>query len=471
MSIEKTHEFSSKHAVIIGSSIVGLITAKMLAQHFTKVTLLDRDEIPTDVSLRKRVPQGAHVHVLLDAGKHSIEEFYPGLFEEMIQAGASVADTGNEVAWFHHGVWKKRYVSGLKGILCTRPFLEHHIRCRTQAVHNINFLMGTSVEELIATPDKKSIIGVKYHDKKSSTYSELRADLVVDASGRGSQAPAWLSVLGYQIPEEEHIGIDLSYTSCVFKKPDTFNADWKIIIHYPRTPHDWKCGVISCVENNHLMVSLSGYFKDSAPLDDEGFIEFAHALPRPEIYNYLKKTDRVSDIRIHKIPSSRWRHYEKLRSFPENLVLIGDSVCAFNPIFGQGMTVAAKSASLLNKMLLAGELNGISDRYRKALPAIIKVPWFITSVLDMKYSQTKGKRPLGYWFLSWYVGKLLELTSISSTIYHQFSKLIHLKKGLWVILSPRVSVKVLTYGIKSIFIPLEKRANTKEIPYDVSDCK
>jgi flavin-dependent dehydrogenase len=218
------------------------------------------------------------------------------------------------------------------------------------------------------------------------------------------------------------------------------------------------------------MVSLSGYFKDSASLDDEGFIEFAKNLPRPEIYSYLKKTHRISDIRIHKIPSSRWRHYEKLKSFPKNLILLGDSVCAFNPIFAQGMTVAAKSASLLNKMLLAKDLKGISDRYRKALPAIIKVPWLITGVLDMKYSQTKGKRPLGYWFLSWYVSKLLELTSVSSTVYHEFSKLIHLKKGLWVILSPRVSARVLAYGIKSIFIPLEKRANTKEIPYDVSDC-
>jgi 2-polyprenyl-6-methoxyphenol hydroxylase-like FAD-dependent oxidoreductase len=476
--MKNSNPYLFNHAIVIGGSVAGLMAAKVLASHFQKVTILDRDEMPEGAEFRKRVPQGAHVHALMEAGRHIMEKYYPGLFDEITHAGANLVDTGDRIAWFHHGVWKPRYESEIKMLLCTRPFLESSIRRRTQATPNINFLMEADVEDLLFSPDNKLVTGIVYRDKNNgSARREIYADLVVDASGRASLTPTWLSSHGYEAPQEEHIGIDLSYTTCMFEKPKTFQEDWKFLVHYPKTPETWRAGFISCVENNQWLVSLNGYFKDRAPTNIEGFMEFARNLPRTEIFSYINEARPISDIRIHQIPSSCWRHYDALPSFPENLINLGDSVCAFNPIYGQGMTVAAKGVSLLDKLLnefahaSPGNLKGFSNQYRKSLPSVIKLPWFLATVLDLKYPQAKGRRPVGHGFLSWYVGKLFELSSLNVKVYHEFLKVLHLKEGIWTILKPGVSLRVLTYGFKSLFSPLEKRANTKTMPYELGERK
>ena len=212
-----------KHAVVIGGSIAGLMAAKVLSETFNKVTVLDKDTPPDKSEVRKGAPQGAHAHVVLESGREIMEKFYPGLTEEMESGGANIADTANHVAWFHHGVWKMRYKSGIKLTLASRPFLEWNIRQRTAQVPNIQIINETTVADLLSSEDNNTILGVKITKTgNSSNITNLQADLVVDATGRGSRAPIWLTDMGYESPKEEHIGVNLSYTSRMFEKPARF---------------------------------------------------------------------------------------------------------------------------------------------------------------------------------------------------------------------------------------------------------
>ena len=468
---------SFKNAIVIGGSIGGLLAARALADYFENVTVLDRDVLAKHTQVRKTAPQGAHVHVLLESGKDIVENLFPGIWEELLKENLNIIDTARDFIWHHQGVWKARYTSGIKMVLTRRPYLEHCIRTRVRELPNIDFRPGVAVAELLANEDNSRVTGVKIQssDNNSKKTEELRADLIIDASGRGSQSPKWLEDLGYSQPQEERVGINLAYTSRQYEIPESFNNNWQFLIHYPVHPTSWRSGFISTVEGankgeRNWIVSLNGYFNEHAPLDDKGFLEFAKSLTRPDLYNYIKDARPVSDLAIHKFPYSRWRHYEKLSRFPESYIILGDAVCSFNPIFGQGMSMAGKGAHLLKNLLeeqirrSPESLDGLAKKHRKRLPKLAALPWFLTKVLDLNYKSATGKRLLGHGLLAWYVARLLELSSKNPRIYHEFNFVLHMQKGLGNILKPSVSLPVLLYGIKSFFTPLKNRANVDQLP-------
>ncbi|WP_309896370.1 hypothetical protein [Archangium sp.] len=451
------------HAVVIGGSMAGLVNARVLADHFEKVTVLDRDERPQGPEPRKGVPQGQHLHVLLEAGKRVLEELFPGLTQTMRERGIPVIDAGRDMAWQQFGVWKIRFESGIETVMCTRPYLEWEVFQRVTALPNVRLRERITVEELCTDAAKQRVTGVKL--KGPDGEETLEADLVVDASGRGTRSPRWLEELGYGRPEEEKVGIDLGYTSRLYKRPASFQDEWKLLVQYPRSPDVWRAGLIASVEDDRWLVSVNGYFGDHAPTDDEGFLEFTRSLARPGVYDYIKDAEPLSAPVSHKIPTSRWLHYERLPRFPERLVVLGDAVCSFNPIFGQGMTTASLGAKLLGEFLrerglsTPGGLDGVSERFRHKLPEIIRIPWFMASVMDMYYPQTTGSRPPGLGIMHWLLGRLIEMTSVDATVYHQFLQVLHMNQGLESFLRPGTALPVLAYGAKSLFVPLAERAN------------
>ncbi|WNG38410.1 hypothetical protein F0U61_35580 [Archangium violaceum] len=456
------------HAVVIGSSMAGLVNARVLADHFEKVTVLERDERPAGPEPRKGAPQGQHVHLLLEAGKRVLEELFPGLTRETQGSGMNVIDSSRDMAWQHFGVWKVRVPSGIESVLCTRPYLEWSVFQRVKALPQVEIRENVTVEALCTDAEKTRITGVKV--KGPGGEETLEADLLVDASGRGSRSPRWLEELGYGRPEEEKIGIDLAYTSRLYKRPAGFQDDWKLLVQYPRAPEGWRAGFISHVEGDRWIVSVNGYFGDHAPTDDKGFLEFARSLPRPGLYDYIQDAEPLTAPVTHKIPTSRWLHYERLPRFPERLIVTGDAVCAFNPIFGQGMTTASLGAKLLGELLTGkephtpGDLNGVSEQFRRKLPGIIRIPWFMTSVMDMHYPQATGTRPPGVGILHWFFGRLIELTSVDANVYHQFLRVLHMRDGLESLLQPGMALPLLAYGAKSLFVPLAERANVHRMP-------
>jgi 2-polyprenyl-6-methoxyphenol hydroxylase-like FAD-dependent oxidoreductase len=455
-------------AIVIGGSIAGLLSARVLSEHFTEVILLERDPLPSGPEARKGVPQGRHVHALLEAGRMTLEALFPGLVEELHAEGAESGDMARDSAWFHAGSWKTRYASDIRTVLCTRTLLEHKVRSRVAALPNVTLRDGCSVEELLADDSRSRVTGVRV--KGPGGEETLQADLVVDASGRGSRGARWLEALGYERPEEEEVGIDLAYTTRFYERPADFAADWKVLVIYPRAPEEWRAGFLSRVEGGRWIVSLSGYFGDHPPTDEQGFLEFARALPRPDLHEAIRAARPVSDPVIHKIPSSRWLHYERLARFPEGFILFGDAVCALNPIYGQGMTVISLGSQRLGELLTAqgrispGSLRGFSRRFQREFAGLLEMPWLMSTTMDLKYPRAQGRRRPGLGLMQWSFGTMIDLTSLDTRACRRFYEVMHMRRGVEGLLRPDFLTAFLTYGVKSFFVPLHQRANVDTRP-------
>ncbi|NOJ55415.1 MULTISPECIES: FAD-dependent oxidoreductase [Myxococcus] len=456
------HRFG--RAVVMGGSMAGLLSARALADHFEKVVILERDSLPGMHAARKGAPQGTHVHVMLDAGHRLLERFFPGLLQDLQDQGAALIDSSRDVAWHHFGVWKSRVPQGLPLLVCTRPFLEWHVLRRVLALPNVEFHGGVSVEGLLTDASHQRVTGVRL--KKAGVEEPLEAALVVDATGRGSRAPQWLEALGHARPDEEQVRVDLAYTTRLYEPPAHRQEDWKVLMQYPCPPVNWRAGFISRVEGDRWIVTLNGYFGEHAPADDEGFLAFARSLPQPDLYACLREARPLGPLTLHKVKESRWRHYERLARFPENWIILGDAVCAFNPVFGQGMSVAAQGAAQLLACIeeqarrFPTTLDGLAQRFRKRLSDTIRLPWFMGTNIDLQYPKAVGQRKPGVGVLHWYIRRMMERSSRDAAVHRQFNRLLHLQAGLGAVLQPSVALPVLADGARALFMPLHARANT-----------
>jgi 2-polyprenyl-6-methoxyphenol hydroxylase-like FAD-dependent oxidoreductase len=455
------------HAVVIGGSIAGLLSARVLSDHFHKVTLLERDPRPDSADPRKGIPQGRHLHVVMEAGLKVLEDLFPGVTKEMQAEGADLSDAGRDTAWHHYGAWKPRYVSGIETILCTRPYLEWKVRGRIATLPNVEVRHECTVTELLTEEARTQVTGVRLEGPEGA--ASLSASLVVDASGRGSRAPRWLESLGYGRPEEEQVSIDLAYTSRLYERPAQVPGDWKVLGVYSRPPAT-RSALMCNVEGGRWMVSLSGYFGDHPPTDEQGFLDFARSLPAPHVYHTLRNARPVTPPVMHKIPSSRWLHYERMPRLPEGLLLLGDTVCALNPVYGQGMTVISQAAQLLARQLTTqartspGHLRGLSRRFQKQLATLLFTPWLMSTTMDLRFPQAQGKRYPGLGLVHWTFGNMLDLTSQDAKACHQFFEVLHMRKGTEALLQPDFLRAFARYGLKSLTLPLAQRANVGPMP-------
>ncbi len=454
-------------AIVIGSSITGLLSARVLSDHFEKVVLLERDTLPSGPESRKAVPQARHIHALLEAGLKVLDSLFPGLVRELEGEGVDLIDMARDAAWFQAGSWKARYEGGIQTILISRPYLEWKVRDRVAALPNVELRQECGVEELLTDASRTRITGVRVKGPRGE--QTLEGELIVDASGRGSRAPHWLEALGYGRPEEEQVGIDLGYTSRLYERPAGFD-EWKILAVSGRPPESRRAGFISNVEGGRWIVSLNGYFNDHPPTDDEGFLEFARKLPTPHLYEYIRRARPLTQPVAHKIPSSRWLHYERLARMPEGFVLLGDAVCALNPVFGQGMTVIGLAAKMLGEHVAraraspGGLHQGMSRDFQKELSGVVGLCWFLTTTMDLAYPEARGKRPFGLKLMQWSVMNIIDLTSLDARSCHQFYQVLHMRRGMEALLQPRFAASLLAYNLKSLFVPREWRANLDTLP-------
>ena len=482
----------NQHAVVIGASFAGLMSARVLADHFETVTVIERDSLPASVKAgRKGVPQGSHIHVLLQRGQQIITHYFPGLLDEIARDGQGFTDFGRNLAWFYYGAWRTRFNSKIPMIQCTRIFLEGHVRKHLRKIPNVQFKTGFAVKELIAN-DSGDVRGVRVEPvsanaktapgasksrarKKSADDQTLAADFVVDASGRGSQSMKWLTALGNTAPREDTVSINLAYTTRIFRlKRTPLEHDLSFIGVYPRPPAGKRAGFLYRVESGDWLVSLNGYFGDHAPLDDKGFLEFARDLANPAIYDYIKDAKALTPITRHKIASNQRRRYDRLARMPGGFVVLGDAVCSFNPIFGQGMTVSCIGAELLGTMLenLSANANGGSAEldgafclgFQKRLAARTDLPWTLTTTEDLKYRESVGRRWFGLRAFNWYKTQIIELCSNDAGIYARLAYLLHMQKNLLTLMTPGVIVQALVHGVRARFRSLEERTNTKIMP-------
>ena len=418
------NKFQNEHAVVVGASIAGLFAGRVLADFFDRVTLLDKEPLDCGVEPRKAVPQGNHIHGILPPTYRVLKRFLPEVIDDLVAGGAHIYDGGQELNFFILGRWLKRGETGQTMIGSTRPFFEHHLRRNVEAVENIDIRPGRRFSHWLMDGSGKRITGLVYEDEGGE--HEEHADLFVDARGRASALPAELDELGFGMPPEDTVGVDLGYTSRLFRAPG-FNPDWTLMILNPSAPKTWTGGLIERVEADRWIVTLFGYFNDHAPATDEGFLEYARSLEAPDLANFLEIAQPVSDFNKFGTPKCLMRRFEKMDSFPERLLAIGDTVCHLNPVYGQGMTKAAREAEFLWESLSAdlsesGSLDGFSDKFRRQLPnAGAEWAWQLTTGADFGFKQTEGERPPGAGFMGWYMMRL----------FTRSAKSLHARKGVF----------------------------------------
>lgn len=445
--MDQSQKNSYGHAVVIGASMAGLLATRVLSDHFARVTLVERDQLPHSAEPRKGVPQGRHVHGLLNRGEQILTHLFPDLVPALQTAGAIRVDMGADVNWHHFGVWKTRFLSGVDGLMFSRPLLEWQVGQRVAALPNVRVIDECDVNQFATNDDRTRITGIKIQRRHENTTEEaLSADLVVDASGRGSQTPHWLDSLGYQKPEESTVKIGIGYATKIYRRPDNFSA-WKALIVTPQPP-DVRGGIIFPIEGNRWIVTLIGALGDHPPLDEQGYLEFARSLTRPELHHAIEPTEPLTPITAHKFPMSLRRHYEKLRRFPERLLVLGDALCSFNPVYGQGMTVSALDALALDACLkdqrrrCGADLTGLWRKFQPEVAKVADVPWQLTTGEDLRYPQAEGPRPASLGFLHWYIGKVHEAAGHDQQITHRFYQVMHMLAPPSVLFRPDVMLRL-----------------------------
>ncbi|MDQ2807151.1 MAG: FAD-dependent monooxygenase [Chloroflexota bacterium] len=442
--------FTGQHAIVIGGSIAGLLAGRVLADHFAQVTIIERDALDTAATPRKGVPQGRHGHGLLNRGLDLMADLFPDLFPDLLASGATCLDMGSDLRWYQFGHWKTRYQSSIVTYSQSRPLLEAKIRSRVKALANVRFMDGCAVTALQVDGDGSHITGVQLAQHGSAVPTTLTADLVVEAGGRGSRMPQWLDDLGYGRVKETAVKVDVGYASRIYRRPANAPADWQGMMITPKPPAETRLGLILPIEGDRWMVSLCGWHHDYPPADEAGFLEFARGLPVPDFYNAIRDAEPLEPVATHKLPSNLRRHYERLPRFPEGLAVLGDALCSFNPIYGQGMTTSALDAMMLDACLRqqarrqpAGDITGLANRFRKEVAAVIANPWLMATGEDFRYPQTEGQHPPGLGLLHWYTGQIHALAAHDSRVLVQFLHVMNMLKAPTALFAPPIAWRVL----------------------------
>lgn len=438
---------TTSHAVVIGAGIGGLLSARVLSKHFDQVTVLEQDELPKGPYPRKSVPQGYHLHGLFASGAQVIEQLFPNFFEELVENGAVEADIAKDARWFHYGAWKLRTASGLITYMQSRPFLEFYLRerllrdTRVRLIDNCKFT-GLMSSKASSENADSTVTGVSYQVDGVSDC--LDAELVVDAAGRGSRILRYVTALGYEPPEESRVEVNVGYASRLYEMPNDPDRDWKLMAVLSNPPGT-KMGAISSIEGDRWMVTLMGFHKDYPPADEEGFLDFARRLDTLELHAAIKDARPLSNIQTYRFRAHLRRHFEHLERWPEGLLVIGNAVCSFSPVYGQGMSVCALQAAALEACLARDkESRGLHKRFFKDVAKVVQTPWLLATGADFMYPQTVGKRPLGTRALSWYNRKLIALSATDAEVYKLFMEIMHLIRPPRALFSPRVALKLLS---------------------------
>jgi 2-polyprenyl-6-methoxyphenol hydroxylase-like FAD-dependent oxidoreductase len=446
----------ARHAIVLGGSMAGLLAARALSDHFERVTVVERDRFPDEPAPRRGLPQSRHLHIVLTRGRRELERLFPQLGADLDAAGALTFDYGRGATIFFRDGPLARFDSELVVRACTRPLLDWHIRRYVQALRGVSFLEERSAAGLVLGAGGGAVAGVRLMD--GDREDVLDCDLVVDACGRQSRAAAWLGELGYDPPDETVIDSTLSYACRMYAPKPGAQAGWRLLSTMPRAPDFPRSGAIFAVEGDRWIVCLASMGDDQPPLDHEGFLDFARSLPSPALYESLCQAEPVGPAARSGSTENRLRHYERLRRFPDGLALVGDSVCALNPIYGQGITSAALGARLLcDEVARRADLRGLGRRFQRRLAKLNEAAWMISIGGDAAWPQTRGLREAGAVgrFLAGWPGRLfraygdllIEAAARRPNIARVLMEVMHMVRPSNAIMTPGMFLRVLSHRL------------------------
>ena len=431
------------------------MASRVLAKHFERVSIVERDFFPAKPAPRAGIPQSRHLHILLNRGKMLLEEFFPGLENELVAAGAPSLDP-RSIGWFSPAGWAPHFSPDLNDlIMFSRDLLDCQIRRRLAENTNVHFLEGGTVTGLLANASGADVTGVSVrfrdrHNPGNIHTENLNADLVIDASGKVSKTPQWLKSLGYEPPQETAINAFVGYASRIYQCSDKLSDTAPVFVSLG-PPLRTRGGAIFPIEGNRWLVSLGGGERDYPPADEAGFLELARSLPTPTIYDAIKDAEAITPVYSYRGTENRLRHYERLPRYPENLIIIGHAVCAFNSIYGQGMTVAALDAQMLDKCLQKqrerypeGDLTGFARQFQQKLAKLHTIPWTFAISQDSRYRGSEGaKLNLPTRLTIDYMDLVLKVMVSNAKVCQAFLEVLHMIEPPAVLFHPSIAVKAI----------------------------
>lgn len=445
-------------AAVVGGSYAGLVTARVLADFFDEVVVLERDRVDADTGSHPGAPQGHHAHAMLAKGGEVLEKLFPGLREELGEAGAPVFDYGEGIDFLLPAGTAPRTRTGVEIQTFTRDGLERRLRRRVLALPQVTLMSGTSCTGLLRD-GRGQVSGVAYRRtdgeeagggtgagaELAGAGAELAADLVVDASGRSSSLETWLGDLGVTVPEMRTVKAKVTYTSMNFDRPEEGHPDYFVAYQMLFAPQVARAGVLLAVEGGRWTCSLFG-FQQQPPTDDAGYLEFARTLDNPHLVDRLKRRSVQEPTYRYTNVDNRWRPYHLVKDWPDRLLAVGDAVCVFNPVYGQGLTVAAMEADLLGGMLArrraAGRaLDGAAREFQRRVGRLVLTPWTLSTNSDLMWNPRR--QPAGARFAHWYNGRLFRVAVKDAAVWSRFVRVVNMTASPAVLFHPAVAAKVL----------------------------
>ena len=433
--------------------MAGMLAARVLADIFERVTILERDHLPEGPELRPGVPQARHLHALLPRGMRILEKTFPGITSELKAAGAEILDMANDVAWLTPQGWGVRFASEFEAVASTRALLDHVVRVRLKQVPNIEILQDCDVTGFVGQVQR--VEGVKVRSRKASAsegVKVLKSDLVVVATGRNSAVPRWLLQLGLPEPETTYVNAHIGYASLMFRRPAHFDQAWRALFIQAAPPAAKRAGILFPVEGNRWLVTLQGGDCDYPPLDNAGFFEFARSLRTPALYRAIKDAEPLGSIAGYRSTENRLFHYERLEQWPDCLFVLGDTLCAFNPVYGQGMTTAGLAAEDLGECLrrCPERLDGVARKFQRRVAKINRAPWMLATSEDLRYLGAEGApASKSTKQMHKYMDYLLRSATRSVPVRKRFLEVQGMLKGPGVLFRPSVGMRVAKEALRS----------------------
>lgn len=430
-----------------------MCAARVLADHFDKVTVVDRDSYPAGIEHRVGVPQSHHAHALLSRGLVELEQLFPGFEEEMIARGALKLDPNECFAIRRIWGWAKRRSSGIKSLWASRPLTDAVVRRRLRGSGNVELRERASAVDLrIERADRPKVTGVTVNG--ASGPETIEADIVVDASGRGSKAPHWFDTAGLARPKEDLVEAYAGYASRFYRRPppDRRPKDWWWDgLWIEGSPPDFpRGGVAFPIEDDMWLVTAVGFSKEYPPGDERGFVEFLGALESPIIARAIELCEPIGDVAVNRSTTNRFRHYETWTSELDGFLALGDSVCAFNPVYGQGMSTAAASARALEGAIrdVGVSPSALPKAHFAAQGKFLTGVWALAAGADFIWPATTGDRPPGSAMMRPYLNLLAESMHCDDRMMRRMARVVHLLDHPSLAASPPVIGAVLLSTLK-----------------------